>query len=1157
MLEWFHARPFRIVRLAQLSMRTTISRRILLGFLSLAISTLACDRLTAADESAKVKPYPETIIADHPVAYWRFEDGKLSVHPQSLGADKLKSGKIVGEVAVDQSGPGSDRFPAFETSSRAVALTKPGAIAIADPGEQSPLDFDLGDAITLEAWVQVTQLSDGQQMYVVGKGRTKNKDVAAENQNYALRLAGIAGSARLSFLFRDVDNRPGNKEDYHRWNSTAGFAINDGWHHIAVSYIFGKPESIRGYIDGRSTEGTWDYGGASPQGPVVDNDALWIGSALGLNQSNSFRGSIDEVAIYRTALSPERIAAHWRVVEAKPYVTNVPIPDGQVLVEVFEKIPDQNRWTFVIPEPTERFIWGSFFFPELVHKYTPRGVRGDRTNPHLFRASADVTLPSGPLSFLIRSRSMARLFIDDKPVVANPFPKSRSDGHNDVYDIVESPHRSLRPLRAGDQETTCTFEGDGKPHRMTFEVLVGGGKRRIEMGETLVAISPAGQPYQPLNVSDVRFDSTATWDQFESTAQQQLAELNRIRRHEASREYAEYWRQRHAATAQKLAATPGPIVPKLDAALPVNNDIDRFIGQKLESAKTQPTALTDDWSFVRRVSLDILGRLPKPAEIEHFLSLDPASRRSRFIDELLKSPDWADHWVGYWQDVLAENPNIINPTLNNTGPFRWWIHESFADNKPFDRFATELILMEGSVLSGGTGGFAMASQNDAPMAAKAHIISQAFLGMEMKCARCHDAPYHDFTQKELFSVAAMLGRGPQSVPKTSTIPGSEDAIKSLLVKVTLKPGQEIPPEWPFAELVNGDTVVDMLQDRTDRREQLAALVTSGDNHRFAQVIVNRLWQRYFGRGLVQPVDDWEHPQPSHPDLLAWLERELVTSGYDLKHVARLILNSHAYQRQPVSGSLAEGEKSALFAGPLRRRMSAEQLVDSLFAAAGKPMNVETINIDVDGGRRDDNSINLGTASRAWHFTSMSNERDRPSLSLPAAQTVVNLLEAFGWRGSRQDPLTIRAQESTALQPAVLANGVVAKRISQLSDDSEFTRRAISADKVETFVDDVFHAVLTRQPTDKERATFVELLQNGFDRRITSLSAPPKRPHSPNSIGVSWSNHLKPAANERKTKLAEELEQGDPPTDRLAADWRERAEDMIWTLINSPEFVLVP
>jgi hypothetical protein len=96
--------------------------------------------------------------------------------------------------------------------------------------------------------------------------------------------------------------------------------------------------------------------------------------------------------------------------------------------------------------------------------------------------------------------------------------------------------------------------------------------------------------------------------------------------------------------------------------------------------------------------------------------------------------------MGYWQDVLAENPNILNPTLNNTGPFRWWLYESLRDNKPMDFFVTELLRMKGSERLGGPAGFATASQNDVPMAAKGTIIGAAFLGVEMKCARCHDAP---------------------------------------------------------------------------------------------------------------------------------------------------------------------------------------------------------------------------------------------------------------------------------------------------------------------------------------------------------------------------------------------------------------------------------
>ena len=167
----------------------------------------------------------------------------------------------------------------------------------------------------------------------------------------------------------------------------------------------------------------------------------------------------------------------------------------------------------------------------------------------------------------------------------------------------------------------------------------------------------------------------------------------------------------------------------------------------------------------------MVGRIPTRAELSAFLTDRRADRRTRVIERLLSDRvGWADHWMGYWQDVLAENPGILKPQLNNTGPFRWWLHEAFVDNKPMDRFATELTMMEGSTLGGGPGGFALATLNDAPMAAKAHVLGKAFLATELQCARCHDAPAHPFKQRDLFSLAALLARAPQAVPVTSTVP---------------------------------------------------------------------------------------------------------------------------------------------------------------------------------------------------------------------------------------------------------------------------------------------------------------------------------------------------------------------------------------------------
>src|SRR5690606_24489677 len=207
-----------------------------------------------------------------------------------------------------------------------------------------------------EAWVNCTRLSNDQQIYILGKGRTQNRGFASENQNYALRLRGQKGEACVSFLFRSADNRRGESNDFHRWTTRTGFAIGSGWHHVAVTYTFGKPESIRGYVDGERLEGAWDYGGPTDEGPVVDDDEVWIGSSMGGSAGATFHGEIDEIALYRTALDAERIKTRYRAIEPDPYITDESlVPADGFLVEVHEGIPDRQSWKFLLTEPQERY----------------------------------------------------------------------------------------------------------------------------------------------------------------------------------------------------------------------------------------------------------------------------------------------------------------------------------------------------------------------------------------------------------------------------------------------------------------------------------------------------------------------------------------------------------------------------------------------------------------------------------------------------------------------------------------------------------------------------------------------------------------------------------------------------------------------------------
>lgn len=577
--------------------------------------------------------------------------------------------------------------------------------------------------------------------------------------------------------------------------------------------------------------------------------------------------------------------------------------------------------------------------------------------------------------------------------------------------------------------------------------------------------------------------------------------------------------------------------------------------QAIISEHVTPMPLTDDWEFLRRVSLDVLGIPPSEEMIRQFEEDRLPGKRLRWIDRVLEDPLWADHWVGYWQDVLAENPTIVNPTLNNTGPFRWWLYESFLDNKSMDRMVSELVMMEGSVFGGGPAGFELATQNDVPMAAKANILTTAFLGVDMKCSRCHDAPFHDHTQKQLFGIAGMLAGKPITVPASSSVPLDQphQTKRNALIRLSVKPGDEVSPAWEWDQWTPKEGVESWLNNPKDTREQLAFLLTSPQNTRFPRVIVNRLWKRLMGSGIVEPVDDWEHADPTHPALLDYLAHYFVRNDYDLKAVTRLILNSDTYQRR----TSLEQDVIRMFGAPGPRQMTAEQIVDTLFAVTGKPMNVEPLTVDIGGGRPWANAVHLGNPSRAWMFGGLANNRDRPSLTLPRVQAVTDVLSAFGWRASRQEPLTDRKTPLTPLQPAILNNGTMMTWLTRLSDDHPLTEIAMQVKSPGELVERLYQRILSRKPDLIEKREGVSAIQEGFyDRILSPTISRPAKPSRP-PLYVTWANHLQPEATHIQLEATLKAKQGDPPSQRLDPSWRERMEDLVWSLLNLPETIYYP
>jgi hypothetical protein len=238
----------------------------------------------------------------------------------------------------------------------------------------------------------------------------------------------------------------------------------------------------------------------------------------------------------------------------------------------------------------------------------------------------------------------------------------------------------------------------------------------------------------------------------------------------------------------------------------------------------------------------------------------------------------------------------------------------------------------------------------------------------------------------------------------------------------------------------------------------------------------------------------------------------------------------------------------------------------MFATTGKPFRTEEASLDIDSIREQANSVTLGQPRRAWMLTSTSNERDRPALALPRIQAVCDVMAAFGWRASRPDPVTDRESSANSLQPAILSNGTMGTWVTRLSDDHGLTTPAFWARSPADFVDELFLRVLTRRPTAAEKARYEAYLTPGFERRcrnngftsengrIVNLALPrPAGPRRPEYY-VSWSNHLNDLATTVRMQQEAAARKGDPATPQLTDDWRRRAEDVVWALVNSPEFL---
>ena len=340
---------------------------------------------------------------------------------------------------------------------------------------------------------------------------------------------------------------------------------------------------------------------------------------------------------------------------------------------------------------------------------------------------------------------------------------------------------------------------------------------------------------------------------------------------------------------------------------PIDRVLDGWLADK--GAPTPPVA--DDATFLRRVSLDLVGMLPSAEVARTFAADRRPDKRAMLVRSLLaRNVDYADHWMVFWNDLLRNDYAGTGYIDGGRKQITNWLYISLLANKPYDVFARELVAP-----SADSEGFAKGiiwrgavSAAQAPELQYAQSVSQTFLGINMKCASCHDSFVDRWKLRDAYGLAAIYSDHPME-----------------LVRCDIPTGKPAVAAWPFPELGQ----VDASKPREERLAQLAALITHPDNGRFQRTIVNRLWHRLMGRGVVHPVDAMQ-TQPWNQDLLDVLANRLVESKYDLKAVIEFIATSQAYQSRAEILARDAEDKNYIYRGPRAKRLTAEQFVDAVW-----------------------------------------------------------------------------------------------------------------------------------------------------------------------------------------------------------------------------------
>lgn len=468
------------------------------------------------------------------------------------------------------------------------------------------------------------------------------------------------------------------------------------------------------------------------------------------------------------------------------------------------------------------------------------------------------------------------------------------------------------------------------------------------------------------------------------------------------------------------------------------NPIDLLLEKYAEEKGITLPSPASDEVFLRRLWLDITGLPPGP-EVLALQKAPGGLDREAAVDLALgDSTAYAEHWMTFWNDLLRNAYDGPGYTGGSRSQITGWLYESLYGNKPYDEFVRELIAPDESS-KGFISGIQWRGRVNASQTREIQFsqnISQAFLGINMKCASCHDSFVDKWTLDDAYSLAAIYSTTPLE-----------------LTRCDIPTGKMATPRWIYPEL--GD--IDPQAPRDKRLEQLAGLMTHPENGRMQRTMVNRLWKSLMGRGIVHPVDAM-NSEPWDEDLLDYLANHLTASGYDLKAVLRLIATSRIYQAE--AAILPEDSGEFVFKGPIRKRLTAEQFMDSIRTVIGvwPEPSKSALGIKKPGkkGRQSKQGGQLAAVMKVHGIKKWDNRPLRASLEER------DTLQAALGRPNGEQIVSSRPDVITTLEAINLANG---PEMSELLATG--AKNLMEKQTGDQLIVHIFHNALSRPPSESE------------------------------------------------------------------------------------------